>query len=160
MLRIILKVLGVLFIILGLSFFIFTPNQIQKDAKFYGEFQQSREFVESYHQLNGRYPTDDQFRAWSSEDKTNGNINFITNTIPKDSLIDIESHITSNDNYILSSWRGEWFVYYIAQNNEFLPRKWSYFAALKKLLWYGLIGLVLLIIARKMKPMKMPNKSQ
>lgn len=146
-LKTLLKIGGLVFIliatgliVIGLSFFSITPKQREKDICHNETFGEFIKVVECYKAEFGNYPSHDYFQDWLNKNGyENCGIGYLVGELPDDPDINFKKEIGVNSEYILCQWRGEWWTYYVAQNNKYYPSVWGYDSA-----WYNFGGTILL----------------
>ena len=135
--------LGIAIAISGCIFFATVPNQEIADKKFKEEFSPIISYIETFNVQNRRYPNEVEFENWKTRNGLENRAIFLFQGITPEEL---KEQIKTNTHYIISMWRGEWDVFYIAQEKRFFPGDYGYIDALIQFFKTAIIGGFLFLI--------------
>ncbi len=135
--------LGIAIAISGCIFFAIVPKQEIADKKFKEKFSPIISYIETFNTQNRRYPNEVEFENWKTRNGLENRAIFLfQGTMPKE----LEKQIKTNTQYIISIWRGEWDMFYIAQEKRFFPEDYGYKDALIEFSNTAIIGGFLFLI--------------
>ena len=98
-------------------------HSIENNNKIEQVFLEARTYIDNYKSKNKAYPSVQEFNNWASSlpNKSSGysiiELSYSLGNYPEE-VISIFGEPSTNQHYLLSFWRGEWFEYHASWNEK------------------------------------------